>query len=273
MTSEISPELAPDLSYVFADSGAKERDRLRLLARLTDPLHQRTLRAAGMRAGLRCLELGSGAGTMAEWMADQVGPEGYVLATDINLSLLKDLRRPNLEVRELDVITGEIPQNAFDVVTCRALLHHLPQWESVVRRMAGALKPNGVLVLIEPDATAAVFSEPEHQRFWSAWCRWGRVQGIDFSLGHKLPQAVQRAGLDLRDATMEVPFYSGGSPWGELYRSTVHAAQPRLGTWAGPDLISEFESLDTRDSRPMCSFGWMAVCGRATRDTTAVRPR
>ncbi|MFI2209546.1 class I SAM-dependent methyltransferase [Streptomyces sp. NPDC020141] len=272
MTSAIPAEPADAHPYVFADSGAEERDRLRLLARLLDPLHQRALRAAGMRAGLRCLELGSGAGTMAEWMADQVGADGHVLATDINPAFLGDLRRPNLTVRQLDVVTDEIPRSAFDVITCRALLHHLPRREFVMERLAAGLKPNGVLVLIEPDAGAAVFGAPEQRDFWSAWCRWGEAEGIDFRLGRELPRAVQRAGLDLRDVTMDVPFYGGESPWGVLYRSTVQAARPRLDAWIAPGLLAEFEDLGRQGAHPMCSFGWVAVCGRAA-DAKAVRSR
>ncbi|MFE5854249.1 class I SAM-dependent methyltransferase [Streptomyces sp. NPDC056500] len=274
MASAFPPEdavAAPP--YVFAGSGAGERDRLRLLARLLDPLHQRALQAAGMRSGLRCLELGSGTGTISAWMADQVGADGQVTATDINLSFLKDLPRSNLIVRELDVLSDEMLSGAFDVITCRALLHHLPQWESVVHRLAGALAPNGVLVLIEPDAGAALFGEAKHQRFWSAWCRWGQSEGIDFRLGHKLPRAVRLAGLDLRETSIEVPFYCEGSPWSDLYRSTVEAAQPRLDPWLAPDLVAEFKNSSTVGGDPMCSFGWVTVCGQVTANVKAVQPQ
>ncbi|MCX4658738.1 class I SAM-dependent methyltransferase [Streptomyces uncialis] len=272
MTGPVSPEHAAASPYVFAGSGAGEHDRLRLLARLLDPLHRRTLHTAGLRAGLRCLELGSGTGTIAAWMAGQVGATGHVTATDIDLTFLKHQRRPNLAVRELDVLTDEIPRGAFDMITCRALLHHLPQWEAVVGRLAGALKPDGALVLVEPDAGAAVFAEPAHQRFWSAWCRWGRTEGIDFRLGGALPRAVRRAGLDVQDMTMEVPFYSRRSPWGDLYRSTVEAARP-YASGGGPDLIAEFEDLQAGSGDLMCSFGWVAVCGRAAPGAEAVRHR
>ncbi|MER5767369.1 methyltransferase domain-containing protein [Streptomyces sp. NPDC001985] len=273
MTSALPPEGTVAHPYVFAGSGSAERDRLLLLARLLDPLHQRALRAAGLRPGQRCLELGSGTGTIAGWMADQVGPDGHVLATDINLSFLRDLRRPNLSVRELDVLTDELPRDAFDVITCRALLHHLPRWESVVERLARALRPDGALVLIEPDASAAVFAGPEHQRFWSAWCRWGQTEGIDFRLGRRLPRAVERSGLDLRDVTMEVPFYTGDSAWGRLYRSTVEAARPSRTSWSGPGLLADFERLSGRTTHPTCSFGWVAVRARAGREATSVRSR
>ncbi|MGV9311914.1 methyltransferase domain-containing protein [Streptomyces sp. NPDC003691] len=264
MTSSAFPaEHTEAHTYVFADSGARERDRLRLLARLLDPLHQRALSAAGIREGLHCLEVGSGTGSMAVWMAQQVGVEGSVLATDINLSFLGHLEHPNIVVRELDVVTAELPLGAFDVITCSAVLHHLPRRESVVERLARALKPDGVLVLVEPDADASVFAGPEHQRFWSAWCRWGASEGIDFRLGRALPRAVRRAGLELQDMCMEVPFYAGGSPWDLLYRATVEAAGPRLARWDGPDLVAEFDRLPGRDGHPVCSLGWVVVTGRA----------
>jgi SAM-dependent methyltransferase len=269
MTTALAPEPAPATSYVFADSGSRERDRLRTLATLMDPLHRRALRSGGLHAGLDCLEVGSGAGTMASWMAEQVGTDGHVVATDINLSFLEHLRSPTVSVCQLDVVADEMPRRAFDVVTCRALLHHLPQWESVVERLAGALKPNGLLALVEPDAGAAVLGDPEHDRFWSDWCRWGAGEGVDFRLGRKLPGAVQRAGLALEDVTMEIPFYTGGSAWGEFYRSTVRAAQPRMDRWDGSDLVAGFEALGPSATHAVCSFGWVAVCARAPWDAEA----
>ncbi|MFJ3903982.1 methyltransferase domain-containing protein [Streptomyces sp. NPDC090025] len=263
MHGDPPPEPAPDSSYVFAGAGEAERARLDLLARLTDPLHRRALSQAGLRAGLRCLELGAGTGTVAAWLAGRTGPEGQVLATDIDLSFLDGPARPPLEIRRVDAVKDELPPAAFDVVTASALLHHLPQWESVVDRMAAALAPGGALVLVEPDVGAALLGRPEHRRFWADWCRWGRSQGIDYGLGRKLPDAVRRAGLDVQDVTMEVPFYDEGSPWDTLYRATLQAIRPRLAGWDGPDLVAAYDRLPTGPGRPACGLGWTAVVGRA----------
>ncbi|MFE5021915.1 class I SAM-dependent methyltransferase [Streptomyces sp. NPDC056656] len=251
-------------SYVFADTGSEEESRLRLLAGLLDPAHRAAIETAGIRAGHSCLEVGSGAGTIAEWMAGRVGPDGRVVAADINLSFLGGLsRHTNTTVRRLDVLTDPLPQAAFDVITARALLHHLPGRDLVIARLAAALKPGGALVLVEPDASVSIAnSEAVHRRFWSAWCEWGRSADVDFTLGGKLPTSLRAAGLTVTDVRMEVPYYTGGSPWADLYLRTLRAAEPRLGTSIDPDLVSEFEAASADPDSWFTSLGWISVVAR-----------
>lgn len=215
-------------SYVFSDSSTEERDRLRLLADLLDPVHRKALEAAGIRPGQSCVEVGSGAGTIAEWMAHQVGPDGHMVAADINLTFLGGLSdNANVTVSRFDVLSDALPDSAFDIITARALLHHLPCWETVIPRLAAAVKPGGALVLMEPDASVSVANADEvHRRFWSAWCRWGESVGVDFRLGGKLPKSLQAAGLEVTDVSMEVPFYRGGSVWADLCTPPNRASAP-----------------------------------------------
>ena len=49
-------------------------------------------RSASTR-GWRCLEVAAGTGSVAAWLADQVGPEGEVFATDVDLTHLVSCRR------------------------------------------------------------------------------------------------------------------------------------------------------------------------------------
>jgi ubiquinone/menaquinone biosynthesis C-methylase UbiE len=251
-------------SYVFADSSDKEHDRLRLLASLLDPVHRQVLERAGVAAGTSCMEMGAGTGSIAAWMAGRVGAGGQVVAADINVSFLDDLSdTPNLAIRQFNVLADPLPDGAFDIITARALLHHLPSWEAVVARWAAALKPGGALVLIEPDAGVGMASaEDVHRRFWSGWCQWGESVGVDFRLGGKLPKSLQAAGLDVTSAAMEVPFYTGESPWATLFLQTLQAAKPRLGSWIDPDLVAGFEAACADPGNWTSSLGWMAVVGR-----------
>ena len=41
--------------------------------------------------GWRCAEFGAGGGSMAEWIADQVGESGLVVAVDRDVTLIKHL--------------------------------------------------------------------------------------------------------------------------------------------------------------------------------------
>ncbi len=73
--------------YWFDNSLSDEGTRLRLLEKIADPRSISLLEGLGVAPGSICAELGAGAGSMAAWLADRVGPDGSVLAVDRNLSL------------------------------------------------------------------------------------------------------------------------------------------------------------------------------------------
>src|SRR5262250_3377987 len=79
-----------------------EDDRLTLLEQIFDPLSRR--RRELVQPGWRCLEVGAGRGSMAVWLAKQVGVSGHVVATDIDLTYLNRLDVPNLEVRRHNIL-------------------------------------------------------------------------------------------------------------------------------------------------------------------------
>ncbi len=62
-----------------------ELNRLRLLERLFDPTTTRHLEMIGVSKGWKCLEVGAGAGSVAQWLSMRVGPAGKILATDIDV--------------------------------------------------------------------------------------------------------------------------------------------------------------------------------------------
>ena len=76
-----------------------EAARLGKLQGLHDEATERRLRALGLGPGWHCLELGAGAGSVATWMADQVGPSGTVTAVDRDTAQLQRLgERDNVSV-------------------------------------------------------------------------------------------------------------------------------------------------------------------------------
>jgi len=110
--------------YVLDDASTLEYQRLDLMSKILDPWTRGYLTALGVGEGWQCLELGSGNGSIAEWLSETVGPSGNVTAIDINPVLLELIPEQNLSVRQMDVRTssGELPANAYDLVSCRALL-------------------------------------------------------------------------------------------------------------------------------------------------------
>lgn len=125
--------------------------RLRLLESIYDPVSIRNLEALGVARGWHCLEVGAGAGSIAQWLGIQVGPEGKVVATDINTRFLHELAPPGIEIRQHNILEDPLETNRYDLVHCRTLLMWLPDPERAVRRMADAVRPGGWLLLEESD--------------------------------------------------------------------------------------------------------------------------
>jgi ubiquinone/menaquinone biosynthesis C-methylase UbiE len=71
-------------TYVFRNSETESIDRFTSLERCYDHVSTATLTALGLEDGFRCLEVGAGTGSIANWLAERVGPRGSVIATDID---------------------------------------------------------------------------------------------------------------------------------------------------------------------------------------------
>ena len=184
-------------SYILPHDLSGERQRLALMSELLDPMHRALLARIGLRPGWRCLEIGCGNGSISQWLATEVGPKGHVTATDLDLRYIDNLRAPNLEVRQLDILKDEIEPATYDLVTARAILHHVKSPKKAVQHMVNFLKPNGVLLSIEPDFLPATAATPEPLRaFWQAWLQWSSSVGIDYFIGRKMPALLSAAGLD-----------------------------------------------------------------------------
>ena len=74
--------------YILDHHKAGERDRLALMSQLLDPMHRRYIESIGLEPGARALEVGSGNGSIAAWLGERTGPNGQVVALDLDLSLV-----------------------------------------------------------------------------------------------------------------------------------------------------------------------------------------
>ena len=69
-------------AYVLGHSD-REISRLRVQARMLEPATRQFLREAGIEAGMRVLDIGSGAGDVAFLAAELVGASGEVIGCDL----------------------------------------------------------------------------------------------------------------------------------------------------------------------------------------------
>ena len=201
MISERAPA-STEHRYLFDNAWQVQRQRLAALEAMLDPGTIRHLEARGVGDGWRCLEVGAGGGSIAEWLCQRVGRRGRVVATDLDTRFLEAIDQPNLEVRRHDIATDELEEGAYDLVHTRYVLLHVPGREAALRRMVAALKPGGWLVAEEPDfAALAPVPGPDAaatalaQKLFAAHHRVLEMRGGDPFLGRRLMRDLRAQGL------------------------------------------------------------------------------
>ena len=178
-------------------------DRLTLLARIKRDDTLELFRRAGVRPGLRCLDLGCGGGEGTFELAAAAGPDGSVIGLDMDaekLALAREAARErgigNVEFRAGNVNEWDEP-DAYDFVYCRFLLQHLAQPLDLLRRMWAAVRADGVIAVEDADFDG-LFCDPANAGFdfyatmYRQVCR--RNAG-DPAIGRKLYRYFGQAGI------------------------------------------------------------------------------
>jgi 2-polyprenyl-3-methyl-5-hydroxy-6-metoxy-1,4-benzoquinol methylase len=133
------------------------------MSRLLDPMHRRHIEQLGIGSGARTLEVGCGNGSISASLAERVAPGGRAVAVDLDLSLV-DADMPSLELRQADIVAGPVEPRDFDLVTARAVLHHVVRSQTAVVNLVASVRPGGAILLIEPDFMPVSVAEPRSVR-------------------------------------------------------------------------------------------------------------
>ena len=184
--------------YVLGHDLKGEGKRLALMSELLDPMHRRYLQSLDVvKSGARTLEVGCGNGSISAWLARQVAPDGRAIAVDLDLSLV-DVHLPNLELRKEDITARPVDPCSFDLVTARAVLHHVADAKKAIANLVASLRPGGAILLIEPDFLPVTIAEPPEVRaFWSGWLcmvTWARNR-----LSNRSHSGTEIGGLGYRE--------------------------------------------------------------------------
>ncbi|MCA0043461.1 class I SAM-dependent methyltransferase [Celeribacter litoreus] len=123
--------------------------------------------SAEIREGASVLDVAAGAGDQSMQVADRVGADGYVLATDISSNILDhaaaNARANGYGQIDFQVMDGEELMTAperFDAVVSRVGLIYFPDQMKALAGIHRALKPGGWF-------SAIVYSTPERNGFFS----------------------------------------------------------------------------------------------------------
>jgi len=251
--------------YVLGHQLKGEEARLALMSELLDPMHRRYIDALGVvRPGARTLEVGCGNASISAWLAERVGPGGTAVAVDLDLSLI-EVRMPNLELLKADIVAGPVDRGAFDLVTARAVLHHVADARAAIANLVANLKTGGALLLIEPDFLSVSVAEPQEVRaFGDGWLAWSRARGIDYQIERTLAPRLASLGLTNISGTAETAIYNGHSLWADYWIETVTELRGDLVSSGKLDeaLIDKFLAYYADSNWWTQSIAFTAVHGR-----------
>ena len=254
--------------YVLGHHLKGEGTRLAMMSELLDPMHRRHIEALDVvKPGARTLEVGCGNGSISAWLAERVSPNGRAVAFDLVLSLI-EVRAPNLELLQGDILAGPVESCSFDLVTARAVLHHVADPEAAIKNLVASLRRGGALLLMEPDFLPVSIAEPpEIRRFWNAWLAWSRERGIDYHVGRTLASRLAALGLTQMSGTAETAIYNGGSRWAAYWIQTITELRDDLISSGKFDevLVDTFLSYCVDSNWWTQTIAFTAVYGRAPR--------
>ena len=209
--------------------------RFRALSALFDPSTVRHLRRLGLGPGWRVWEVGAGGPGLPEWLARQVGPDGEVLATDLDPAWLPgSAAPPNLRVERHDVGIDPPPDGMFDLVHARLVLVHVRQRDRALAAMASVLRPGGRLLVEEADPALQPLvcledvgiAEQLANRLKTAFRTLMADRGVDLAYGRTLPRRLREAGLSEVGADAYFPIT--GPACRDLERATIAQIRGRL---------------------------------------------
>jgi ubiquinone/menaquinone biosynthesis C-methylase UbiE len=122
------------------------------------------IQRANIEKGMRVLDAGCGPGRVTIPLAEHVGPEGEVVALDVQESMLARLadrirERGLTNVRSIRAALGKgtLEVEQFDRAIMVTVLGEVPDREAALREIYAALKPGGLLSITE------ILPDPHYQ--------------------------------------------------------------------------------------------------------------
>ena len=186
-------------TYVLGHAD-NELDRLTLQARMLEPFTRQLLQEAGIRPGMRVLDIGSGSGDVAFLAAELVGPNGRVVGVDRSLAAVRrataravSAHRSNICFVEGDPTTMEFTDR-FDAVVGRLVMMYLADPVEALRKLSQHLHPGGLIVVQEIDMESCRSAPPSP--LLAQCVRW-------INQTFELTKARMRMGLELYSAFVE----------------------------------------------------------------------
>ena len=242
----------------------EETQRLQLQSSVYRRHSEELLRRAGVRPGMRVLDVGCGPGDVSLLLAGLVGPTGAVVAVDIDEQVLAVARQraddagfaDRIEFRQDDIAELGLDE-PVDALVGRIVVLHLADRAGTLEKLRRLVRPGGIVTFQEVTLSAyrSAPSVPliEQARDWMI--RALLAVGTEPCSGDRLASVFHDAGLPLDDMAASVPVYASVCDLGpavDLTVATVRVLAPLL-TGHGIATTEEL-GLDTLEERLMAQL-------------------
>jgi cyclopropane fatty-acyl-phospholipid synthase-like methyltransferase len=158
---------------------------------------ERELSALNVPTGARILDAGCGSGLVTRYLTEQF-PTAKAQGCDFSAERVAQAQAaaPSLEFTQCDLRDTPFPTNTFDIIVSRYVFQHLGHKKAAaaLKELYRILKPNGTLLLIDGDGLF-VNLYPQTAIVTSSLRAIERAGIVDFSVGRKLPNWMQKAGF------------------------------------------------------------------------------
>jgi ubiquinone/menaquinone biosynthesis C-methylase UbiE len=196
----------PEPAHYVLGHSDQELARLERQAEIFSVETREWLRRAGLKTGMRVLDVGCGVGDVSIIAAEMVGSTGSVVGID-NAAVALPLASARakragydwLRFAEADLF-DYAPAAKYDAIIGRFILMHVPDPSSALSHLCGLLEEGGVVTFIEMDIseTAAVPPMPLLEKVIDWITQTYRRVGAEPDMGNKLYATFRAAGLTPR---------------------------------------------------------------------------
>lgn len=123
-----------------------------------------------LEPNLTVADVGAGTGYFVGRLSKAVGPAGFVIATDVEADMIRYLEQraakegwPNVRAAQVAFDDPGLPAGSVDRILIVDVWHHVSDRLAYAKKLAAALRPGGLIAVVDFEKAAKQGPPPEHR--------------------------------------------------------------------------------------------------------------